>query len=184
MPATLTDDTITAEDSDDRSVVRLVADRLAERGIPSAIEEEHWLTLPGAGGEFYADAYGQVVWAFRLPPAQCDDPVRIVRTILRLLGAEDLAGLDFSPAPRDTLRRTVGAALHALGLAVRLVVSEDAVAWRVCVELAVSDPSRPSRGEVRLADNGELSWSCLCGPEPGLAAEDIAHTLATVLHCP
>ncbi|GAA4545733.1 hypothetical protein [Amycolatopsis samaneae] len=181
MPATLTQATGTAGDVDDRPVARIVADRLAERGIPSTVEEEHWLRLPGTEGELYADACGQVMWAFRLPPAQREDPVRVIRTLLLLIGAEDLAGLDFSPVPQDTPRRTVGAALHALGLTVRLVVSEDSVAWRVYVELAVSDPTRPSRGEARLADSGELSWHCWCDPAQALTAETIADTVTTVV---
>jgi hypothetical protein len=67
------------------------------------------------------------------------------------------------------------------GLAVDMKVYPDLDAYEVIVEIIVTNPDHRERGEIRISDDGAITWECDYGAYNGAGTGDIAETVARIL---
>jgi hypothetical protein len=87
------------------------------------------------------------------------------------------------PGPLMTFKGRVGRAAADQGMQVSLkVLDEDRQFFEVYAEINITNPVRPERGTVRVADDGLISWHCQIRnpgqPEGGLDIDEVIRTLA------
>jgi hypothetical protein len=143
--------------------------------------------IGGAQCEMDLMGTGALVWEY-IPLPGALTPEEAVRMVLALHGVISLpsGGVPAARYPGVALKGAVGRALAACGMAVRLVVvHRDDVNYEIYADVEVTSPAEPSRGNVRVSDEGEIRWECsfatLASPAGGLVPRDIAQTIATAL---
>lgn len=162
--------------------MRMMAALLADRGVDICLperEESRTLRVSNAGPgqcEIDVEDNTSVVWEYDLRDRA--EPTGISGMVLGMLGA-DGARLQFDARAHvaSTLKGMVGRDLRARGLKPVLEVYEDHDA---VVEVVVTNPARPERGLVRIADDGMLRWECDYEDLPEGAAA-VADTTVAVL---
>jgi len=169
--------------------IRVVAEKLAAIGfdIHGPDRDEGWrLTIPNAQCtrcELVIEDDWSVTWDYR-PLTGCDTDLAVMTgLVLRILGAED-AGRSQSATgaqPGTSLKGLVGRALDAHGLAVRMAVYTDLFFYSVAAELVVANPARPERGQVRVTDQGDITWERDYHDTAGSGAWDVAGAIVKVI---
>jgi hypothetical protein len=169
-------------------LLSVIAMELSARRLPAgySFEDDGCLLrvtgLPGRYCTVIADDSGYVLadcWPAG-PPAL--DPAVLAATAVRVLGDRQ----DWRPGPPVTdpdltLLGQVGLALRSAGLAVALNIHADQANLEVCVQIAVTCPGRPGRGEVRVGDDGTFTWECQRLHSADEAAARIAELLAGIV---
>jgi hypothetical protein len=179
-----------AGDGGPGGLLALVAAGLAARGVPGGYCHQEdggcLLRVTGLAGRHctvIADDSGYVLADCWPAGPRCPDPAVLAATVMRVLGDRE----DWQPGPPVTdpdlaLLGRVGLALRAGGLAVRLDVQADERNLEVCAQVVVTSAGQPGRGQVRIGDDGALSWECDT-PHPGQQqqqAERIAGIVAAI----
>jgi hypothetical protein len=168
-------------------VVCALAGQLAAAGFdvgtPTPNDERH-LTIRHtacARCELVVDDDGSMRWEYRPVTGPGTDPAVMTQAILHVLAPDDTAEPDASTHPGVTLKGAVGQALDALGLDVQMLVYEDLISYDVAAEIVVTNPARPDRGQVRLSDDGSVTWACSYRDVPSGKAEQIAVAVVSVV---
>jgi len=154
-------------DDDPGKAMRAVAEKLAAHGFgvrSPEWEESRRLTITNAESarcELTVEDGGSVRWDYRPRGGRATDPAEMTALVTRVLGAIDTGGEAGTRArPGVSLKGVVGGALDARGLKVGMAVYEDPVFYDVSAEIVVTNPARPERGQVRVSDDGDVTWEC------------------------
>jgi hypothetical protein len=134
---------------------------------------------------------GIMTWENHSRHGSNTDPARITALAAEFLGAcTDNA----SPSGRYsdlTLKGAVGQMLVEHGMQVTLqVLGTDQTCFEVYAEVEVSNPRQPTRGMVRVADDGGIWWECQVAipgrpsQVPGLELAEVTRTIASALQRP
>lgn len=90
------------------------------------------------------------------------DPADIADVALAVLGGS-IGGPPPSTSRALTLKGAVGRALQARGMNVTMAVYQDSQAFEVAAEIIAVCPDLPECGQVRVTDDGYITWA-LNGP--------------------
>jgi hypothetical protein len=146
--------------------MRAVAEKLAARGFAVRFpewEESRRLTITSAKGaccELTVEDDGSVRWDYRPRSGGSTAPAELTGQVLRVLGAADTGEPQPRARPGISLKGVVGRALTARGLTVGLEIYEDPHFYDVGAEIVVTNPAQPERGQVRVTDDGDVTWEC------------------------
>lgn len=164
MPKALDDYSGLAVCGDPGKAMRAVAEKLAARGFGVRSpdwEESRRLTITSAERarcELTVEDGGSVRWDYRPSRGGGTDPAEMTGQVLRVLGAADTGEPRTKARPGVSLKGVVGRALAAHGLKVGMEVYEDPDFYDVGAEIVVINPARPERGQVRVSDDGDITW--------------------------
>ncbi|HEY7143222.1 MAG TPA: hypothetical protein VH637_03175 [Streptosporangiaceae bacterium] len=156
---------LSIQDARPGGLLRMIATQLSARGLPGGYCHDDGgslLRVTGLTGlhcTVIAEDSGYVLadcWPAG-PPAP--DPAALAATAMRVLGDQN----DWQPGPQVsdpdlTLLGRVGLALRATGLSVALDVQADERNFEVYAQLVVTRLGQSWRGQVRIGDDGALSW--------------------------
>jgi hypothetical protein len=133
----------------------------------------------GARSEVTVDDHGYVLWDYWPWSGSETDPADIVGLALGLIGPAQAGA---RPVIRRALplKSAVGLALRALGFHVTMAVYETDETLEVTSEVVASNPSMPFCGQVRVSDDGDVTWECHVGPAAQCALA-VADTIVPVL---
>jgi hypothetical protein len=148
-------------------MLHLIAAGLSARNLPIRYthdQEEGLLRITGLAGRYctvIADDSSYVLvdcWPAGPPAPRA---AALAATAMRIVGDHD----DWRPGdpvsdPDLTLLSRVGLALRAAGLTVRLNVLADEKNLEVFTQITVTHPRRPERGQLRIGDDGTITWEC------------------------
>ena len=159
------------------------------------------ITVPGARCALTIDDSGLVTWEWRPAAGGTADPGKLAELACALLtgqaGQHPLPGEGHGPAV--TLKGAVGRELKARGLAVGLELHEDSLFFDVYAGIVASWPDGGHGEEVRVTDDGRLTWEYDCEvgtgavlarepghaskgtPDPAAVAAGIVLTLAPAM---
>jgi hypothetical protein len=166
MPKTFDDCGSLAVCDDPGKAMSAVAEKLAACGFgvrSPEWEESRRLTITSAERarcELTVEDGGSVRWDYRPSSGGGNDPAQMTGQVLRVLGAADTGEPRPSARRGVSLKGVVGRALAARGLKVGLAVYEDPDFYDVGAEIVVTNPARPERGQVRVSDDGDITWEC------------------------
>jgi transcriptional regulator with XRE-family HTH domain len=142
----------------------------------------------GARCELTVYDSGRLDWEYRHQDGDRSDPCLLAAMTLRLLGGDHprTGSAHVTHHPQQTLKGQVGRAAADQGMQVcQNVLDKDAQLFEVYAEIPVTNPARPDRGTVRIADDGLICWHCQVHhpghPENGLEIGEITTTLAQAL---
>jgi hypothetical protein len=142
----------------------------------------------GARCELTVYDSGRLDWEYRHHDGDRSDPCLLAAMILHLLGGDHATTgcAHVTHHPQQTLKGQVGRVAADQGMQVCLnVLDKDAQVFEVYAEITITNPTRPDRGTVRVADDGLLCWHCQIQhpghPENGLEIGEITTTLAQSL---
>ncbi|HEY2577311.1 MAG TPA: hypothetical protein VGI74_13480 [Streptosporangiaceae bacterium] len=154
-------------------LMRLVAGGLAGNGYEASLPEcddGRCLSIasPAAQCALTVDDWGSVVLEWNPVAGSAVDPLEVADLASALLTGR--AGLgqwesDGDSRPDLTLKGRVGRELRARGLQAELEVYPDEMAFEAHIEIVASDPGTDPDAEVRVADDGWLSWERDYGAE-------------------
>lgn len=145
-------------------LMRLVADGLTQKGFPSqlpAYSDSRRLTItaPAARCTLSVEDSGSVCWDWQPPAGQAVDPHHLADLASLLLTGQPST----CPRPSDpgqpsrfTLKGAVGHELAARGLRARMEICTDHESFDVDAVMVATAPG--GRAEVRVTDDGALSW--------------------------
>jgi hypothetical protein len=163
-----------------------VAQKLHDRGI-----EVRWpkygdsrrlaiVNARDARSEITAEDCGYVTWDYWPRTGPGTDAADLAATVLDVLGAHVAAPV---PAARGvlTLKGAVGRALKDRGLNVSVAVYQDDVAFDATTEIVAANPAVPSCGQVRVTDDGCITWECHHDGPPAECALAVADTIVPIL---
>jgi hypothetical protein len=148
-------------------LMRLVAGGLAARGFEirsSGHEADRRLMITGlkdANGWVLVEDCGEIECEYVPQSGRTADPAVLTSLAKSLLGSdsEERHPAARKPHMQDlTLKGIVGRELKAAGFDVDLDVCEDLDAYEVRAEIVVMNPGKPERGEIRISDDGEVTW--------------------------
>jgi hypothetical protein len=134
---------------------------------------------------------GIMTWESRSRHGSSTDPARITALAAEFLGAR--AG---NPSPSGrysdlTLKGAVGQLLVEHGMQVTLqVLGTDQTCFEVYAEVEATNPRQPTRGMVRVADDGGIWWECQVAipgtpnQVPGLELAEVTRTITSALQQP
>jgi hypothetical protein len=182
------------DDGATNEALHTVADRLTDHGFDitgPAWEQSYHMHLTNVRGalcEVDLNENGAVVWEYRPLYGTSITPSQIVDMVKSILGTSSANDHDLAlkSCPDLTLKGMVGRSLAECGMGVCLkVIHQDDVNFEVYAEIEVSNPSQPTRGNVRVADDSTIRWEC-CLSSPSAGAEgmqprDIAEIIARAL---
>ncbi|HEY7147441.1 MAG TPA: hypothetical protein VH637_24610 [Streptosporangiaceae bacterium] len=171
-------------------LLRQVAAGLAARNLPIRCthdQDEGLLRITGLASRYctvIADDSGYVLvdcWPASPPPPRA---AALAATAMRVLDDRE----DWRPGepvndPDLTLLSRAGLALRAAGLTVRLNVLADEQNLEAFAQITVTHPGRPERGQLRIGDDGTITWECdqpHSGDEQHLARR-IGNVLASIV---
>ncbi len=166
MPKALDDYGSLAVCDNPGKAMRAVAEKLAARGFGVRSpdwEESRRLTITSAERarcELTVEDGGSVRWDYRPRTGRGTDPAEMTGLVLRVLGAAGAGEPRTRARPGVSLKGVVGRALAARGLKVGMEVYEDPDFYDVGAEIVVINPARPERGQVRVSDDGDVTWEC------------------------
>ena len=169
--------------------MRVVAEKLADCGYDVRgpdCAEGRCLTITNAGCaccDLIVDDGGSVTWDYCPSTGRDTDPAVMTGLVLRVLGAEDTGRgeLGTSAHPGLLLKGAVGRALDARGMAVRIAVYEDLFSYDADAEILVTNPARPERGQVRVTDDGDITWECFYSDAASRNTGEIADLIVNVI---
>lgn len=148
------------------TAIRAMARMLAERGFDICLPHRaisFCLTVAGAKGgrcQIDIDDNDRLGWEYISGRGDAAEPAEIAEVVLRLL-CKDNPGSDGSYEhlhKAATLKGAVGREMQARGLAVKLNTYEDDVYFDACADVEITNPARPERGLVFVADDGIVKW--------------------------
>jgi hypothetical protein len=174
-------------------LMRLVAAGLAQCGWGPGVAgikngRRLPITVPGAQCALTIDDSGLVVWEWHPAAGGAVDPRELAELACALLtgrvGRYPLLGDGYGPT--ITLKGAVGRELKARGLTVGLELYEDSLFFDVNAGIVASWPGGGQGAEVRVTDDGRLTWEYDCevgagavlAGEPGDASRGIADPVA------
>jgi hypothetical protein len=166
MPKTLDDHSSLAICDGPGKAMRAVAEKLATCGFGVRSPEREGsrrLTITSAERarcELTVEDGGSVRWDYRPRSGRRTDPAEMTRQVLRVLGAADTGQPRPRACPGVSLKGVVGRALAAHGLKVGMEVYEDPDCYDVGAAIVVTNPALPERGQVRVSDDGDITWEC------------------------
>jgi hypothetical protein len=169
--------------------MRAVAEKLAARGYDVRrpdCDDGRCLTVTNAESasfELIVDDCGSVTLDYGPTSGRDTHPAVITELVLRVLGADDTEQGEHGtrPHPGASLKGVVGRALDARGMDIRLVVYEDLFSYLVDAEVVAANPARPDRGQVRVSDDGDITWECFYRDFADGNTEKIADTIVGVI---
>jgi len=165
------------------ALMGLVADRLICNGIGVGLpwlDDEHCLPIacPPARCTLTVHDSGLVIWEWRPAPGGQVDPKQLADLACALLtgqaGDQPRRG-DGYGRPTVTLKGVVGRELAARGLTVGLELYEDPVFYDVYAAVVAASPGSGPDAEVRVTDDGCLSWEANYRDETALPAGSPEH---------
>jgi len=175
-------------------VVSAIANRLTDHDLnirSPQWEDSHYFKItntPGVMSDLTISDIGFVEWEYRLCDAGRAHPAHFADLVTGLLGgAGEHCGGPARRYPDLTLRSTVVRVLTQRGMrALVPSVYRDDVIGEVYSEIEVTNPARPARGRVLLADDNSVRWEChvsgiAAGGIQGIGPEEIAETIARAL---
>jgi hypothetical protein len=120
-----------------------------------------------------------------VPQRGCEaDPAMVTSLVINRLADDGQECYRTAAKPRVPglpMRCVVGQELKAAGLDVGMNVYEDLVAYEVVAEIVVTNPGHRERGEIRISDDGAITWERDYGDENGAGTGRIAETVASTL---
>jgi hypothetical protein len=143
--------------------------------------------VPGALCELTICDSGLFDWQYRCLDSSRRDTAVLAAAVLRMLAGQPSDGRPpVTAEPRLTMISQAGRTLARQGMQVRLnLLDTDEQLFEIYSEIAVTNPARPDRGTIRLADGGLIRWrgqlSNPADPESGLALSELTGTLTRVL---
>jgi hypothetical protein len=166
--------------------MRLVATGLTAHGFDVHYpkhEDGRRLTIAGLPSmccTITVDDLGTVQWEYWPKPGHQADPGQVVSLTLNVLAPGSNRTSQARTPDGDSLRAGVGQALRAAGLHVDIDVSTDRDTFTVAAEIVAASPLYPERGEIRIDDDGRITWEC-CYDTETVPAATIAETVVTIL---
>jgi hypothetical protein len=176
-----------------REAIQVFADELTDKGFDIRGPEwdrSQYLKITNVQGVLCDLAVrddGIAEWCYHLCLGCQVDAAQITAMVLGMLGADAALGQGGVSSHRNLkLKGTVGRALAELGMKVSLeVLFTDNYFYEVYSAIEASNPARPDRGRVQIADDSLIRWECRIGDPsgeyPGISPEEIAETLAKAL---
>src|ERR1700722_18261191 len=149
------------------SVAEAIADGLNSHGFDVHIPGQpgnvflQVTNVHGASCELAIFGSGEFHWDYRCLDGGRSDPAVLTEMIMCILGGDHLSPERASPECNSqmTLKGQIGRVLAGQGMQVRRdVLDQDASAFEIYSEIAVTNPTHPDRGTVRVADDGLISW--------------------------
>jgi hypothetical protein len=116
-------------------------------------------------------------------PSHDNDPTMLIGMVKNVLASDSEKRYHVAERPRMrnlSLKGIVGHELKAAGLDVGLDVYEDLDSYEVTAEIVVTNPGKPERGEIRISDEGAVTWECDPG-EGGTDAGEITETAVSII---
>ncbi|MGH3407308.1 MAG: hypothetical protein ACRDRJ_33125 [Streptosporangiaceae bacterium] len=174
------------------STAVFVADGLADQGFDvrdPVLERSHFLKVTNARHAFceiVISEKGAVTWEYRRFDGRLG-PAQITRMAMSVLGvgSTDCVGESLTQRPGRTLKGIVGQALRDRGMQVRVRVLNPDDLCEPDAEVCAMNPAMPSRGEVRINDQGMLGWDChlsdRAAQNQGIAPDELVKVLAAAL---
>jgi hypothetical protein len=157
--------------------LRALADQLTAHGFDVTCPggehpwQLHLTNVRGAMCDLRLTATGMVIWQYRPFCGTCPGPAAITAMALAILGEAGTRGRPPLPrrSPGLALKGAVGRALAGRGMAVCVKVTHtDEASYDIRAEIEVTNPGRPERGSVWVADDRTVRWECqVSGPGSG-----------------
>ena len=175
------------------STAVLVADGLSDQGFEvrdPVMENLHFLKVINARHaycEITITETGAVTWEYRrydgrLGSAQI---IAIVMCVLGL-GSDGCRDETLTDQPGRTLKGIVGSALRERGMKVGIEILDPDDFCELDAEVSVTNPAMPSRGAVRVNDEGMVLWDCRLAESGaagggGITLAELVQTIADAL---
>jgi hypothetical protein len=172
-PATLIDEHASAGDEVMGLAALTIADQLTGRDFDVRNPEwdgSHLLKVTNARGflsEILVSAGGLVEWECRPCDGRLADPARTAEMVRRVLGGNAGDRSAEARAGRFGFTSIVGRMLADNGMDVSVQAYQDPFFFEVYSEISATNPVRPGRGRVRVADDGLVVWQCRIRTQPG-----------------
>jgi hypothetical protein len=181
----------------DASAMLTIADGLTAEGFDvrsPALDGSSYMKITSVWGmrcELTITDSGIMTWESRSRQGSNTDPARVMA-----LAAEFIGARTDNPSPSSrysdlTLKGAVGQMLVEHGIQVTLqVLGTDQTCFEVYAEVEATNPLQPTRGIVRVADDGGIWWECRVAipgtpsQVPGLELTEVTRTIASALQRP
>jgi hypothetical protein len=119
--------------------------------------------VPGSPpSRLLVDDNGNVEWDYPAPEGGSPDPKRVADIVAMLLTGETGLGKRMARGRRSpslTFKGIVGLELRERGFNVELAVYRDDAYFSALAEIVVSVPDGDTESEVRVADDGAITWT-------------------------
>src|SRR5215467_11672360 len=153
-----------------RLAASVIADELTAHGLDVRGPDwdgSHPLEVTNAPGmlcQVSVSAGGSVEWERRLCEGRHADPACTAAAVLQMLGGDPGTGPAASRAGGCrcgvSFKGAAGRILAGHGLQVTVRAYPDQRLFEVYCEIEVTNPARPERGTVAVADDGSVRWRC------------------------
>ena len=171
-----------------------VADRLTSWGFgvySPAWEDAVNLKITSTRGgqsELTITSTGHLTWDYRSFNGRHASPAHLISVVLDLLSPawEDGPAVRVPVVPDRSLQGLIGRALTESGMDVATIQQNaDQQSFGTFAEIVITNPARPGRGTVRVADHGATCWEIqvreAAGCPGGLSISEVAITIGKAL---
>jgi hypothetical protein len=174
------------------STAVLVADGLTDQGFEvrdPVMENSYFLKVTNARHaycEIMMSKTGSVTWEYRRFDGRLG-PAQITAMVMSILGAgnDSRGGKSLAQQPGLTLKGIVGQASRERGMQAAVTILDPDDSCEVDAEVCITNPAMPSRGAVRVNDEGMVLWDCClsqsAADDNGITLDELVKTIADAL---